>query len=100
MQLRAAEGANSKKKKRADKTSGSDVFRIVKLIMEREYDPVIVFSFNRRDCEAYAMMMTKLEFTTDEEKDLIAKMFKNLMPWIHCQTKTDDCHKWMPSYLC
>lgn len=27
---------------------GSDLFKIIKLIKERKYDPVIVFSFSRR----------------------------------------------------
>ena len=28
-----------------------DIFRIVKLIKDRSLDPVIVFSFSRRECE-------------------------------------------------
>lgn len=30
-----------------------DCFKIVKMIMERNYQPVIVFSFSKRECEAY-----------------------------------------------
>ena len=40
---------NRKKKKTPSKNVGSDVYRIVKLIMEREYDPVIVFSFSKNN---------------------------------------------------
>lgn len=36
------------------------------MVMERNYDPVIVFSFSKRECEAYAMQMAKLDFTTPE----------------------------------
>ncbi len=42
----------------------SDCYKIVKMIMERQYQPVIVFSFSKRECEAYAMQMSKLDFNT------------------------------------
>ena len=79
VQLNSGGSGKKGKKKQSKKTQGSDVFRIVKLIMEREYDPVIIFSFSRRDCEAYALMMTKLDFTTDDEKSLIERIFRNAM---------------------
>ncbi|EQC39969.1 hypothetical protein, variant [Saprolegnia diclina VS20] len=64
-------GGNPKKK------IGADVFRIVKLVMERQYDPVIIFSFSKRECEAYALLLSKLDFTTDEEKTMVDQVFKN-----------------------
>ena len=42
----------------------SNCFKIVKMIMERNFAPVICFSFSKRDCEAYAMQMSKLDFNT------------------------------------
>ena len=42
----------------------SDVFKIVQMIMERSYQPVIVFSFSKRECEAHALQMSKLDFNT------------------------------------
>lgn len=39
--------------------------------MERHYDPVIVFSFSKRECEQYALQLAKLDFTSEEEKALI-----------------------------
>ncbi len=36
----------------------------MKMIMERSYQPVIVFSFSKRECEAYALQMSKLDFNT------------------------------------
>ena len=35
--------------------------------MERNYAPVIVFSFSKKDCEAYATQMAKLDFNTGEQ---------------------------------
>ena len=40
-----------KKHTKDKKKAGSDLKRIVKMIMERNYDPVIIFSFAKRDCE-------------------------------------------------
>lgn len=45
-------------------TGPSNVFKIVKMIMERNFQPVIIFSFSKKDCEAYALQMTKLDFNT------------------------------------
>lgn len=45
----------------------SNVFKIVKMIMERNFQPVIIFSFSKKDCEAYALQMTKLDFNTGTE---------------------------------
>ena len=44
--------------------------------MERKFQPVIVFSFSRRECEQYATAMTKLDFNTDEEKEAVEDIFK------------------------
>jgi ATP-dependent RNA helicase DOB1 len=42
----------------------TDCFKIVKMIMERNFAPVIVFSFSKKECEAYALQMAKLDFNT------------------------------------
>lgn len=44
--------------------SQTNIFKIIKMIMERNFAPVIAFSFSKRDCETYAMQMTKLDFNT------------------------------------
>jgi ATP-dependent RNA helicase DOB1 len=105
-----------KKKSQADKKkqTGADLYRIIKMIMDRRYDPgtptlsyshqpsfihpqsppalshsyppsrtlihpfvVIIFSFSKKDCEAYAMLMAKIDFNTPEEKAMIANVFSN-----------------------
>lgn len=47
------------------------------MIMERKFQPVIIFSFSRRECEQHAMAMSKLDFNTKEEKDLVEQIFQN-----------------------
>lgn len=57
----------------------TDIFKVVKMIMERNFAPVIVFSFSKKDCELYATQMTKLDFNTNAEKLLIDEVFNNAM---------------------
>ena len=52
---------------------------LVKMIMERSFAPVIVFSFSKKECEAYALQMAKLDFNTPEEKKLVDEVFSNAM---------------------
>merc|ERR1719447_1871362 len=47
--------------------------------MERSFAPVIVFSFSKKECEAYALQMAKLDFNTPEEKKLVDEVFSNAM---------------------
>lgn len=73
--------ANSKGSGRIAKagnaSGGTDIYKIVKMIMERKFQPVIIFSFSRRECEQHAMSMSKLDFNTQEEKDVVEQVFQN-----------------------
>ncbi|KAM1743146.1 hypothetical protein ACFX12_013065 [Malus domestica] len=66
---RLAKGGNA--------SGGSDIFKIVKMIMERKFQPVIIFSFSRRECEQHAMSMSKLDFNSQDEKDAVEQVFRN-----------------------
>lgn len=59
--------------------SETNIFKIVKMIMERNFAPVIIFSFSKKECETYAMQMAKLDFNTIEEKKLVDEVFNNAM---------------------
>jgi ATP-dependent RNA helicase DOB1 len=65
---------------------GSDIYKIVKMIMERKFQPVIIFSFSRRECEQHAMSMSKLDFNTKDEKEVVDQVFKNA---IQCLSEED-----------
>jgi ATP-dependent RNA helicase DOB1 len=47
------------------------------MIMVKNYNPVIVFSFSKRECEGLAVTMSKFEFNNDEEQTLVADIFNN-----------------------
>ena len=50
-------------------TGPSDCFKIIKMAMERDFQPVIAFSFSKKDCEAYALQVAKLDFNTGNVND-------------------------------
>lgn len=58
-------------------TGPSDIYKIVKMIMLKKYNPVIVFAFSKKECESLALKMAKLEFNTAEERDVVANVFEN-----------------------
>ncbi|KAL5539944.1 hypothetical protein UlMin_037217 [Ulmus minor] len=57
----------------------SDIFKMVKMIIQRQYDPVILFSFSKRECEALAMQMAKMDLNGDNEKENIETIFWSAM---------------------
>ncbi|WOG90986.1 hypothetical protein DCAR_0310234 [Daucus carota subsp. sativus] len=69
--------ANGRIAKGGNGSGGSDIYKIVKMIMERKFQPVIIFSFSRRECEQHAMSMSKLDFNSQEEKDIVEQVFRN-----------------------
>uniref|UniRef100_A0A0K3CKK7 BY PROTMAP: gi/647394422/emb/CDR35651.1/ RHTO0S01e04082g1_1 [Rhodosporidium toruloides] n=1 Tax=Rhodotorula toruloides TaxID=5286 RepID=A0A0K3CKK7_RHOTO len=72
----SGKGRKGKTKKGSAK-GPSDIYKIVKMIMVKNYNPVIVFAFSKRECEGLALQMSKLEFNTDEERDMVQTVFTN-----------------------
>lgn len=69
-------GKGKDKKLNKGGTKGpSDIYKIVKMIMLKNYNPVIVFSFSKRECEAGALQMSSLAFNDDSEKEMVSKVF-------------------------
>ncbi|XP_034239631.1 exosome RNA helicase MTR4 [Thrips palmi] len=84
MSVLAKAGDNAKAPERGRRggvKGGNDTscFKIVKMIMERNFAPVIIFSFSKKDCELYAMQMAKLDFNSLEDKKLVDEVFNNAM---------------------
>ena len=78
-----AESGNSKKRgrqqQRGKRNNGQEagLHRIVKLVMERNLNPVIVFSFSKKACEKFALALNGEDYTDDVEKDLISQVYRN-----------------------
>lgn len=67
----------ARKQQGSQKGGESSCFKVIRTIMEKNLAPVIVFSFSKKDCEAYALQMSKLDFNNQEEKRLVEEVFKN-----------------------
>ncbi|OUM65386.1 hypothetical protein PIROE2DRAFT_60042 [Piromyces sp. E2] len=65
------------KKQIRGKGQTTDLYKIIKMIMTRNYQPVIVFSFAKRECENNALMLSKLDFNNEEEKEMIQSVYTN-----------------------
>jgi ATP-dependent RNA helicase DOB1 len=55
----------------------TDMRKIISLIHENNLSPAIVFSFSKKDCETNAMSLAKMDLTSDEEKELIEKIYNS-----------------------
>ncbi|KAK4052639.1 ATP-dependent RNA helicase mtr4 [Microbotryomycetes sp. JL221] len=75
--VESGKGRKGKTRKGGATKGPSDIYKIVKMIMVKNYNPVIVFAFSKRECEGLALQMSKLEFNTDEEKDMVQQVFEN-----------------------
>src|SRR6201996_7148224 len=47
------------------------------MIMLKNYNPVIVFAFSKRECEALALTLSKYEFNSADEQAKVDKRFAN-----------------------
>ena len=75
----AALSSSGKKGRKPSKLLNTDLFRVVKLVMDRDLDPCIVFSFSKKDCETYALQMAKMDFNSEDEKAVVEQVFVNAM---------------------
>ncbi|KAG0056833.1 Exosome RNA helicase MTR4 [Gryganskiella cystojenkinii] len=55
----------------------ADIYKIIKMIQVKNYYPVIVFSFSKRECEALALETTKMKFNSESESKLVDEVFTN-----------------------
>lgn len=46
------------------------------MIIAKNFGPCICFSFAKSECENYARILSKCEYTNDEEKENITRIFK------------------------
>ena len=55
----------------------SSCYKVLQTIMDKGMAPVIVFSFSKKECEAYAVIAAKSDYNSDEEKRLVQQVFGN-----------------------
>ena len=78
----AAGGRGRKRKADADGAGAgkaADIFKVVSLLMARGLDPVIIFSFSKRDCETLSVQMTQVQLIGERERRVIEGVFESAM---------------------
>jgi len=86
MAKRKGRGRDKKLNKGGNK-GPSDIYKIVKMIMTKNYNPVIVFSFSKSHCESYALQMSNLSFNDPSEKTMVDKVFNNAIEMLSEEDK-------------
>lgn len=78
MAKRRGKGRNKHGNKGGQK-GPTDLYKIIRMIMMKHYNPVIVFSFSKRDCEHNAIQTSAMSFNDDSEKAMVTKVFNSAL---------------------
>jgi len=70
-------GKNKKLDKGGSSEASSDIYKIIKMIMKKNFHPVIVFNFSKRECELLALRISAMNFNNESEQGLVENVFKN-----------------------
>ena len=65
--------AKGKKIKRS--TEQGELRSVINYIVSRNFEPCLVFAFSKADCENHSRIVSKCEYTTEEERSNIEKIF-------------------------
>ncbi|KAI1095366.1 antiviral helicase [Rostrohypoxylon terebratum] len=68
-------GKHKKPFKGNNDSASADIQKIVKMIMGKNFNPVIVFNFSKRECEMMALTISKFAFNDESEKVMVRKVF-------------------------
>lgn len=55
----------------------SDLQKIIRMVIKKKFDPVIIFSFSKREVEAMALNISKFSLNNDSEKQVVRRVFTN-----------------------
>ncbi|KAK7743417.1 ATP-dependent RNA helicase mtr4 [Diatrype stigma] len=65
----------NKKFTKGKEESQADIQKIIKMIMNKNFNPVIVFNFSKKECEMLALSTSKFAFNDESEKAMVRKVF-------------------------
>ncbi|CAH8497985.1 unnamed protein product [Dicrocoelium dendriticum] len=80
-------GNMDKRRVASNKRSEDNVVQIVRLLKHRSLEPIIVFSFSKKECEIYALQLAKFDFTTDAEKKVVDEVFRNAIDGLSAEDR-------------
>ncbi|KAK3297859.1 rRNA-processing arch domain-containing protein [Chaetomium fimeti] len=73
-------GKNKKTNKGGDAPDEkSDIAKVIKMIIKRKFQPVIVFNFAKRECEQMALKTSVMKFNAADEEAMVNSVFENAL---------------------
>lgn len=57
----------------------ADITKIIKMIMKKNFHPVIVFNFSKRECETLALTASQMAFNAPDERAMVDTVFENAL---------------------
>jgi len=66
----------------------SDIYKLVKMVVERSYSPLIVFAFGKKLVEALAKQMGPLDLNSPEERAMVQEIFASAVDTLCDDDKT------------
>lgn len=57
----------------------ADIAKIIKMIIKKNFQPVIVFNFSKRECEQMALRCSQMKFNAPDEEDMVNTVFDNAL---------------------
>ncbi|EAQ86840.1 hypothetical protein CHGG_08093 [Chaetomium globosum CBS 148.51] len=57
----------------------SDIAKVIKMIIKKSFQPVIVFNFAKRECEMMALKTSVMKFNAADEEAMVDSVFQNAL---------------------
>jgi ATP-dependent RNA helicase DOB1 len=71
-------GKNKRTNKGGDASEErSDIAKVIKMIIKKSFQPVIVFNFSKRECEQMALKTSSMKFNAPDEEAMVNTVFEN-----------------------
>jgi len=70
--------------------SNAEFRKIIRFAIDQDLQPMIVFSFSRKDCEALARCISGMDLNGEEEKALVENVYQNAMATLNSQDQQLD----------
>ncbi|CAP70516.1 uncharacterized protein PODANS_3_5840 [Podospora anserina S mat+] len=85
---RKGKGKDKKTNKGGDAPNETaDIAKIIRMIVKKKFQPVIVFNFSKRDCEQMALKSSHMKFNAPDEELMVDKVFENALQQLSDEDK-------------
>ncbi|KAK4040320.1 rRNA-processing arch domain-containing protein [Parachaetomium inaequale] len=65
----------------------SDIAKVIRMIMKKSFQPVIVFNFAKRECEQMALATSSMKFNAQDEEAMVDSVFNNALTQLSDEDK-------------